>query len=96
LTLPSLHVYDYSSHQEVAVKELQLREVKATLSAVVDDVIDGEPCLITRRGKPEAVIVSFREWERLSRVPSFARLLMSAPAEIDVRRDATPLRDSDL
>jgi prevent-host-death family protein len=61
------------------MREIQLKDAKATLSAVVDDAKQGEPCVITRHGKPEAVIVGFKDWERLARVPSFGRLLMSAP-----------------
>jgi prevent-host-death family protein len=61
--------------------EIQLREAKATLSAVIDSARQGEPSIITRHGKPAAVLISFEEWERLSRVPSFGRLLMSAPLE---------------
>lgn len=58
--------------------EIQLRDAKATLSAVVDQALQGEPSVITRHGRPEAVVLSFAEWERLSRVPSFGRLLMEA------------------
>ena len=61
------------------LKKIQLRDAKANLSAVVDRALEGKPSLITRHGKPEAVIISFEEWERLSNVPSFARLLMAAP-----------------
>ena len=60
--------------------EVQLRDAKANLSSVVDQAVRGEPTLITRRGKPEAVVLGFQEWQRLSQVPSFGRLLMSAPA----------------
>jgi hypothetical protein len=51
-----------------------------------------------RHGKPEAVILSFKEWERLSQVPSFGRLLMSAPISPDdlPERDRTPLCAADL
>jgi prevent-host-death family protein len=59
------------------MREIQLRDAKARLSAVVDDVVRGEPAVITRHGKREAVILSFQEWERLSQVPSFGRLLMA-------------------
>ena len=55
--------------------EIQLRDAKATLSAVIDQARNGEPSIITRHGKPEAVVLSFEEWKRLSRVPSFGRLL---------------------
>ena len=61
--------------------EIQLRDAKATLSAVIDNAKQGEPSIITRRGRREAVVLSFEEWERLSRVPSFGRLLMEAPVE---------------
>ena len=80
------------------MREIQLRDAKANLSAVVDQAVEGEPSVITRHGKPEAVIIGFEEWERLSRVPSFGRLLMSAPAGVDdlSERDATPIRAADL
>jgi antitoxin Phd len=80
------------------MKKIQLRDAKASLSAVVDAALQGKPAIITRHGKPEAVILSFQEYKRLSEVPSFARLLMSAPAGIkDVkRRDRSLLRNVDL
>ena len=80
------------------MREIQLRDAKASLSAVVDDVLRGEPAVITRHGKPEAVILSFAEWERLSHVPSFGQLLMAAPLSADdlVPRDQSPLRDAGL
>ena len=77
------------------MQEIQLREAKATLSAVLDGVVGGEPAIITRHGRREAVVVSFAEWERLSRVPSFGRLLMTAPGEA-AERNPTSLRDSGL
>ena len=52
------------------LKEIQLRDAKAMLSAVVDDAIRGKPSVITRHGKKEAVLVSYEEWMRLARVPS--------------------------
>ncbi len=79
------------------MQEIQLREAKATLSAVVDQARRGEPSIITRHGRPEAVVLSFEEWQRLSQVPSFGRLLMAAPLEPDdlpARQDG--LRDAEL
>ena len=78
--------------------EIQLRDAKATLSAVIDQARKGKPSIITRHGRREAVVLSFEEWERLSRVPSFGRLLMAAPLETrDLpARDAGSLRDRDL
>ena len=80
------------------MRKIQLRDAKAGLSAVVDDALQGRPAIITRRGKSEAVILSFQEWQRLSQVPSFARLLMSAPVGMKAvkRRDRSSLRNVDL
>lgn len=63
------------------MREVQLRDAKAGLSAVVDDAVNGKPAIITRHGKREAVVLGFAEWQKLSRVPTFGRLLMSAPLE---------------
>jgi len=83
---------------EDAMREVQLKDAKATLSAVVDQAARGEPSIITRHGKPEAVVLGFADWERLSRVTSFGRLLMSAPLEpVDLpERNRSPLRDAGL
>jgi antitoxin Phd len=80
------------------MRKIQLKDAKAKLSAVVDQATRGKPSVITRHGKPEAVILGFADWERLSRVPSFGRLLMSAPLEsADLPdRDQTPMRDAEL
>jgi prevent-host-death family protein len=80
------------------MREIQLREAKATLSSVVDEAVRGQPSIITRHGKPEAVILSFEEWERLSRVPSFGWLLMSAPVEAEdlPERNQAPIRQMDF
>ena len=80
------------------MREVQLRDAKANLSAVVDDAMEGEPAIITRHGKRQAVVVSYEEWERVSHVPSFGRLLMAAPLTADdlPSRDPSPLRPVDL
>ncbi|MFZ0695284.1 MAG: type II toxin-antitoxin system Phd/YefM family antitoxin [Alphaproteobacteria bacterium] len=75
-----------------------MKDAKANLSAVVDRATRGKPSVITRHGKPEAVVLGVADWERLSRVPSFGRLLMSAPLEPkdSPERSRAPLRDADL
>ena len=80
------------------MREVQLRHAKATLSAVIDSAKMGEPSVITRHGRPEAVVISFEEWQRLSNVPSFGRLLMSSPLEDGdlPERDRTPLGTPDF
>jgi prevent-host-death family protein len=68
------------------------------LSAVVDRATQGKPSVITRHGKPEAVVLGFADWQRLSSVPSFGRLLMLAPLEPGdlPERDRVPMRDAGL
>ena len=61
------------------MREIQLRDAKANLSAVVDQAIEGKPAVITRHGKKQAVVLSYEEWRRLSQLPSFRRLLMAVP-----------------
>ena len=79
------------------MQEIQLREAKATLSAVIDEAVQGKPSVITRHGKKTAVVLGFAEWERLARVPSFGRLLMSAPLDAeDLLERRTGLRDTGL
>ena len=80
------------------MRKIQLKDAKASLSAVVDQAVRGKPSVITRHGKPEAVVLGFADWERLSRVPSFGRLLMSAPLKSEdlPKRDNTPMRDAGL
>jgi prevent-host-death family protein len=65
------------------MREIQLKDAKATLSAVVDQAVEGTPSIITRHGRKDAVILSFAEYERLARVPSFGSLLAAFPGEAE-------------
>jgi antitoxin Phd len=80
------------------MREIQLRDAKASLSAVVDEAMLGNPAIITRHGKRQVVVVSYEEWERISHVPSFGRLLMAAPLTADdlPDRSSSGLRTADL
>jgi antitoxin Phd len=74
------------------MKEIQLREAKATLSAVVEAAENGEPTTITKHGRPAAVIMSHSEWTKLkSTVPSFAD-----PDDLPKRRPARIVRRGGL
>lgn len=79
------------------MKQVQLSDARKTLSSVIDDANRGVPSLITRRGRPEAVVVGFEEWQKLTR-PSFAEFLLSAPFEPGniPERDRRPSREVDL
>ena len=82
------------------MRELQLREAKSTLSAVIEAAERGEPTTITKHGRPAAVIISHQEWTRLmSKVPSFADLLLAVPhlaaEDLPERRPARIVREGD-
>ena len=80
------------------MRKIQLKDAKARFSAVIDEATRGKPSLITRHGKAEAVVIGFADWQRLSQVPSFGRLLMSAPiGPKDLpERNRAPMRDGEL
>ena len=80
------------------MKQVQLRDAKAKLSTLVEDAAHGQSAVITRHGKPRAVILGIDEWNRLRDVPSFGRLLASAPLDDGdlPPRDASPPRNAAL
>lgn len=80
------------------MRTVQLREAKATLSALVDNAANGETTVITRRGQPRAVLVGLDEWNRLRQVPSFGRLLAASGLEEGdlPPRDTSPAREAEL
>ena len=80
------------------MKQIDLRNAKVNLSALVEAAAEGHAAVITRHGKPRAVIVGVEEWDRLRRVPSFGTLLCSMPIVDDevFERIRTPPRDPGL
>jgi prevent-host-death family protein len=76
------------------LKEIEIEEAKATLSAVVDRALSGEPSVITRHGRREVVVLALGEYEKPSKVPSFGELLDAFPGGVeDVReRGRKPTR----
>ena len=82
----------------VRMKKLQLREAKASLSAVVDAAERGEATTITKHGRPAAVVVSHKEWTKLQgKIPSFADILLAVPElsmeDLPERRPARIVRE---
>ena len=79
------------------MREVQLKDAKTSFSAVVDQAAQGEPTVVTRHGKPVAVVLGFDEWQALQGGrPSFADLLLSFPDIGELPRDPAPPRDLDL
>lgn len=74
-------------------------DAKARLSELIDRA-QSDPQVITRHGKPSAVVVSAEEWARKTeRKGTLAEFLLASPlcgAELDLERVRDRPRDLDL
>ena len=77
---------------------LQIREAKASFSALVAAAEKGRPTLVSRHGQPCAMIVPVADGARLypMEMPNLANYLLSLPERLETERDATPLRGLDF
>lgn len=75
------------------MRTIQLRDAKANFSALVEAAERGEPSLITKHGRPAAMLMPIGQAEEFyaSRRPSLAEYLLTAPEPIEYERDRTPL-----
>ncbi|MEY2690172.1 MAG: hypothetical protein RL375_4372 [Pseudomonadota bacterium] len=80
------------------METLQVREAKASFSAVVAAAERGEPTIISRHGQACAMVVSIADGLKLYPPdrPSLTGHLLAMPGPIEVERDTTPLRSADL
>ena len=79
------------------MREMQLRDAKATFSAVVDHAAGGDEIVVTKHGAPVAVVLGYEQWRALKGArPSFASLLLSFPGVGEIERDQTPPVDLDI
>lgn len=80
------------------MKTLQLRDAKATLSALVEAAERGEATVVTKHGRPAAMIVPIGAGRRIYRTvePSFASLLMALPHDPATERDERGPREVDF
>ena len=80
------------------METLQIREAKASFSAVIAAAENGRPTIISRHGHPCAMIVPIADGKRLYplEASSLASYLLGIPALLDTERDTTPLRGIDL
>ena len=80
------------------MESVQVREAKARFSALIEAAERGQPTIITRHGRPAAVVVPVEDARRLypEDRPSFADLLLAFPGGVEFDRDETPLREIDL
>lgn len=80
------------------METIQIREAKASFSALVAAAEKGQPTLVSRHGQPCAMIVSIADGARLYPldVPNLASYLLSLPEPLETERDATSLRGMDF
>lgn len=80
------------------METLQIREAKASFSALVAAAEKGRPTLVSRHGQPCAMIVPVADGARLYplEVPSLANYLMALPEALEIERDTTPLQGIDF
>ena len=80
------------------MKSVQIREAKATFSALVDAASHGEATIITRHGVPAAVLVPIKDADRIYAPPkkSLAELLLSFPGDLELERDPAPMLGLEL
>lgn len=76
----------------------QLQEAKAKFSEVVELALDGQPQVVTKRGEIAVVIISHREYQRLTQSQKSLRdALAGAPkGELKIKRDKTPITATQL
>jgi len=71
----------------------QLQQAKARLSQVIQKAINEGPQDISLRGRPAAVVISYADYEMLTRPkPSFTAFLRESPlhgVELELERDAS-------
>jgi prevent-host-death family protein len=71
-------------------KQWQLQDAKNRLSQLVDQALRDGPQMITLRGKPAAVVISAKTFERIARprisLTEFFRLSPLQGMELDLKR----------
>jgi len=84
------------------METIQIREAKASFSALVAAAEKGRPTLVSRHGQPCAMIVPVADGARLYplEMPNLANYLLALPepfaANFETERDTTPLRGIDF
>jgi len=80
------------------MESIQIRDAKAKFSALIEAAERGRPTIITRHGRPAAVVVPVEDARRLypEKRSSFVDLLLSFPGGVEFKRDQTPPREIDL
>ena len=80
------------------METMQIREAKASFSALVAAAEKGQPTLVSRHGQPCAMIVPVADGARLYplEMSNLANYLLALPEPLETERDTTPLRGIDF
>ena len=82
------------------MKKWQMQEAKAKFSELIKNVVNKEPQLISVRGKPTVVFISFDKYKNLmSNKISFIELMRNSPLvgiELDIDRKIDKEREINL
>jgi antitoxin Phd len=80
------------------METLQIRQAKASFSALVAAAEKGRATIISRHGHPCAMIVPIADGKRLYplEASTLASYLLGMPEPLDTERDMTPLQGIDL
>jgi|EndMetStandDraft_4_1072995.scaffolds.fasta_scaffold1886365_2 prevent-host-death family protein len=80
------------------MRTVPVREAKAKFSELIDAAEKGEEIMITRHGKPAAVIISGMKSAQAAPVKpkSFVDFLMEFPGGSAFERSAMPSRETDF
>ncbi len=75
------------------MRTIQLRDAKANFSALIEAAERGEASIITKHGRPAAVLMPMAQAEKFyaTQRPSLADYLLNAPERLAYDRDQTPL-----
>lgn len=68
------------------MRQWPVQDAKARFSELLDASLENGPQVVSRRGKPEAVLVSLEEWESLKRraKPDLKELLLGPGPRFDL------------
>jgi prevent-host-death family protein len=78
------------------MRTMQVREAKAGFSALVEAAENGEPTIITKHGKPAAMVVPIDDGWKLypqSSQKNFVDFLLTYPGGIELERNESPTRE---
>lgn len=77
-------------------RKWQLQEAKNKLSEVIDEALREEPQVITKRGVPVAVVLSYDQYKSMQRSKEKLSVFFkrSPLSELELERDASPVREA--